>query len=430
MKVESKVVGPCKAKVFVKAEAEETRNEYESVLKQFMAQGKVPGFRAGKVPREIIKRTFYKEITEEVQSRLFRALYKPALEQRQIKMVSVCDVGDMLFSPETGISFSMTVDTRAEAPLPKYKKIPVTFEDPVLAEEQVDEQIEQMRKAYANFEDAAEGKLAEEGDLVCIDYTATLDGQPLGEVVAEAESIAKATDFWVQIEQGRFLPEVIEGVKGQHVGAQLTCTVAFADEHSISGLKGKKAEYQVTVKALRTRQVLKDEELLKQMRVESQEQLRETVRQSMLSTLQQEEKRRREQTVIEFLLKKADFDLPESEVADEVNVTLDRMLSEARYRGLTREDLEQNRAQILESASTAAKRQLRLRYILEAIAEAESIELTEEEIDAKLKTLAGEFRSTPEKVRAQIEKNGRMEQLRGQVRDEKTLAFLLNTAKA
>lgn len=84
MKVESKVVGPCKAKVFVKAEAEETRNEYESVLKQFMAQGKVPGFRAGKVPREIIKRTFYKEITEEVQSRLFRALYKPALEQRQI----------------------------------------------------------------------------------------------------------------------------------------------------------------------------------------------------------------------------------------------------------------------------------------------------------------------------------------------------------
>lgn len=138
MKVDTQNVASCKVKVIVKAEADETRKEYEEVIKTFMQQGRVPGFRPGKVPREIIKRDFHKEITEEVQGRLFRALYRQALDQQGIKMVSLLDVSDMLFSPETGITFTLTVDVQPDFDLPKYKKIPVVFEDPVVTEAQVD----------------------------------------------------------------------------------------------------------------------------------------------------------------------------------------------------------------------------------------------------------------------------------------------------
>mgnify|MGYP000870067181 FL=1 len=154
MKVDTQKVSPCRVKLIVKAEADETRKDYEDVMTSFMRHGRVPGFRPGKVPREIIKRDFHKEITEEVQGRLFRALYKPAVEKAGVKLVSLLDVGDMLFSPETGIMFSMVIDVEPEIDLPKYKKIPMTFEEPAVTEEQVEEHLGRLRKAFAKFEGA------------------------------------------------------------------------------------------------------------------------------------------------------------------------------------------------------------------------------------------------------------------------------------
>ena len=169
--------------------------------------------------------------------------------------------------------------------------------------------------------------------------------------------------------------------------------------------------------------------LTAQVKLESLDQLRDHTRARMLESAVQAEKHRREQTVIEFLLKKADFDLPESRVAEEINNTLDRMMNEAQYRGLTREDLEKNREAIIENASATAKRQLRLRYLLGRIAEQEGITVSDAEVDAKIQALADEYRSTPAQLRAQIEKNERMGQLRAQLRDEKTMQSLLDEAK-
>ncbi len=429
MKVESKVVGPCKVKVFVKAEADETRKEYEEVLKVFLREGRVPGFRPGKVPREIIKRDFHKEITEEVQGRLFRALYRQALEQKKIDMVTVLDVGDMLFSPETGISFSMTVEVRPEFSLPKYKKIPITFEDPAITEEQVDEQIGRLREAFAKFEEAPEGHEVGPGDLVSIDFAGKIGGRPVKEVSPEATAISEGAGFWLQVEEGRFLSEIVQALKGMKAGEDAEVAVTFDNGYPVEALRGKDAVYQVTVKAVRMRVLPKDEDLFAQLKVESLEKLREQARAGLLESANQAERQRREQMVIEFLLKKTDFEMPESQVAEEINVTLDRMMSEAHYRGLTREDLEKNRAQIIESATAAAKRQLRLRYILGSIAGKEGITVTDEEVSQKIAEMSVEMRLTAEKLRAQIEKNGRMDMLREQIRDGKTVRFLLDEAK-
>lgn len=429
MKVDKQNVGPCKVKVIVKAEADETRKEYEAVMKSFMQHGRVPGFRPGKVPREIIKRDFHKEISEEVQGRLFRALYRQALDQEGVKMVSLLDVSDMLFSPETGITFTMTVDVKPEFELPKYKKIPVTFEEPAVTEEQVDEHIDRLRKAFAKFEEAQPDHGIEAGDLVSIDFAGLIDGQPVKEVAPEAKSISEGADFWIQVEEDRFLPEIINALKGMKAGESNEVKFKFGKDQPLEALRGKKAVYNVTVKTVRMRVLPKDEDLLAQVKLESLDKLREQTRTHLAESAQQAEKHRREQTIIEFLLKKTEFDLPESQVSEEINTTLDRMMNEAQYRGLTREDLEKNREAIIENATGSAKRQLSLRYILGSIAEKEGIQLTEAEVAQKIETLSVDFRMKPEQLRAQIEKNGRMELLRSQIRDEKTMQFLLDEAK-
>jgi trigger factor len=429
MKVDTQKLGPCKVKLIVKAEADETRPDYEEVMKAFVQHGSVPGFRPGKVPREIIKQHFHKEITEEVHGRLFRALYRKAVEQEKIKLVSLRDVGDVLFSPETGITFSMTLDVQPEFDLPKYKKIPVTFTEPAVTEEQVDEHLNRVRQAFAKFDDAAADRAAEAGDLVSLDFSGAIDGKPVKEIAPEAKSISDGTDFWIQAEESRFIPEVIEAVKGMKAGESKEVKFKFGKDQPHEALRGKKAVYQVTLKAVRARSLPTDEDLLKQVKVESMEKLREQTRTHLNESAVQAEKQRREQTVIEFLLKKTEFELPESQVSEEVNATLDRMMNEAHYRGLTREDLEKNREAIIEGATATAIRQLRLRYVLAHIADAEKIAETDEEVDQKIVELSAEFRMKPEQLRAQIEKNQRMDTLRSQIRDEKTMKFLLAEAK-
>ena len=430
MKVDTQNIGPCKVKVIVKAEADETRPDYENVMKSFMLHGRVPGFRPGKVPREIIKRDFHKEVTEEVQGRLFRAFYPKALEQEKIKMVALRDVSDMLFSPETGITFSMMLDVQPDFDLPKYTKIPVAFEEPVVTEEQVDEHLERLRKAFAKFDEASAGHGIEAGDLVSIDFTGLVDGKPVKDVAPEAKAISEGTDFWIQVEEDRFLPEIVDAIKGMKAGETTEVKFKFDKDQPLAALRGKKAVYSVKIKTVRMRVLAKDEDLLTQVKIESMDKLREQTRASLNESAQQAEKQRREQTTIEFLLKKtSDFELPESQVSDEINATMDRMMNEAHYRGLTREDLEKNREAIIENATASAKRQLRVRYVLGRIADQEKITLTDAEVDQKIAELSVEFRMKPEQLRAQIEKNERMGTLRSQIRDEKTMRFLLAEAR-
>lgn len=428
MKVDMQSIGPCKVKMIVKAEADETRHDYEEVLRSFMLHGRVPGFRQGKVPREIIKRDFHKEITEEVHGRLFRSLYRKALDQEKVKMVALRDVGDVLFSPETGITFAMTLDVQPDFDLPKYKKVPVTFEDPVVTEAQVDEHLDRLRKAFAKFEEAPAGHAIESGDFVSIDYAGLVDGQSVKDVAPEAKSISDGTDFWIQVEEDRFLPEIVRAIKGMKAGESTEVKFKFDKEHA-PALRGKKAVYSVTVKTVRMRVLPKDGDLLTQVKIDSMDKLREQTRLNLNESAQQAEKQRREQTIIEFLLKKNDFELPESQVSEEINTIMDRMMNEAHYRGQTREDLEKNREAIIETATASAKRQLRIRYVLGRIAEQEAITLTDAEVDQKIAELSVEFRMKPEQLRAQIEKNERMDMLRSQIRDEKTMRFLLDEAK-
>ncbi|MEI7899737.1 MAG: trigger factor, partial [bacterium] len=238
MKVDTQHIGPCKVKVIVKAEGNETRPDYEEVMKSFMQHGRVPGFRLGKVPREIIKRDFHKEVTEEVQGRLFRTLYRKALNQEKIKMVSLQDVGDMLFSPETGITFSMVLEVQPEFDLPKYKKMPITFEDPVVTEGQVDEQLDRLRKAFAKFEEARADHAIEAGDLVSIDFAGLIDGLPVQTVAPEAKAISDGIGFWIQVEEDRFLPEIVQALKGMKAGESTEVTIHFDKEQPVAALRG------------------------------------------------------------------------------------------------------------------------------------------------------------------------------------------------
>ena len=430
MKVEKKSAEKCTVKIAVKAEADEVAETYKKVLRKYMQNVRIPGFRPGKAPLQIVQKHFGEDIKNDVKGECFRKFYPDAIKESGVEALQLEDVEDMTFSPEAGLSFTAVVAVRPEFKLPKYKKLAIDKLEVNVTDAQVDERVESLRKAYAKYDDAKDGAKVAEGDFVQIDYSGTLGGKPLSEVAPEAKAVAGSTGFWLQVEEGRFPPELLKALKGMKVGdSKPKVAVKFPKDAAPEALKGKKAEYALTVKALRSRVLPDDAQFLKDAGAESMDKLRESIRERMVADETRAEETRRQDYAIDLLLKKATFDVPEFQVRNETSANLDRYARQAQYSGLDAEYVKQNRDQILVQAEEQAVRQVRLAYILSEIAKAEKIEATDEDVAARIAEIAEARHAKPEEIRETIEKNGSMEGLKEQLRAEKSLKFVVDSSK-
>ena len=398
MKVEQKAEkNPCVISLTVKADAEEIKGEARKVLNTFIREAQIPGFRKGKVPVELIRKNFEKELQQETQGACFRAFYPKAVEESKLKVLALEGVTEMKLNEADGMEFTALVEVRPEYKLPKYKGLAIEQKEAKVEETAVEEQLESMRKMFAKYEDGKEGEAVGDGDFVQFDYKGTLDGQPLSEIVPDQKAICEATGFWAQVEEGRFLPEILEALKGMKAGDEKKdVTVKFPKDAAPEPLKGKKVAYELKVSMFRKRTLPDDAGLAE----ESVEKLRADIRERLEKQATEAEINRRRDQAIELLLKKVDFDVPPSLVQRQAEMYLGQLAQQMQYAGVTNEYIEQNREKILKDASDRAEKQVRLSYILLDIADAEKIEVDEKDENKK-----------------------------DQARAEKTLDFILEQAK-
>ena len=435
MKFEKKESSPCVIALSVSADAEEVKGEYQKVLNVFLRQGVIPGFRKGKVPLAIIKQKFQQEIADESKQACFRAFYPNALKESGLEEVAVNlqNVTDVLFAPETGFSFTALVEVKPTFDLPKYKKLSLKKGDTSVSEEQVTDRVESFRRAFAKFEDAKDGDVIGDGDFVQFDYSGTLADKantPLSDVVPDQKAICSATGFWTQIEEGRFLPEILDALKGMKAGeSKDDVEVKFPKDAAPEPLKGKKARYTLAVKAFRRRAMPDDEAFVRDAKAESMDALRKQFREQMEKDAVAAELEARKNQAIELLLKKSDFDVPPSLVQRQVQAYLQDLAQRAQYSGMSADYIEQNRDQILADAETNATRQVRLSYILLGIAKAENLEVTDADVTSGLEKMAAANGKTAEELRKQMEDNDQVDLYKEQLRAEKALGFVLDEAK-
>ena len=384
MKTDTKKLDKCQVKLVVTLDAEEAAACVKEVEKAFVKEARLPGFRPGKAPVELIRKQFAAQIKDEVQRTMFRRHYADAVKAEGVDEVALADVQDVKCDA-TGGGFTAIIDVKPVFKLPAYKGLKIAPANAKVEDSAVAEQIERLRAAYAKYEDAKEGETVAAGDFVQIDYTGTVDGKPILELAPDAKIVASGTGFWTQVEEGRFLPEILEAVKGMKAGETKAEVKATFDKASApEPLKGKKAVYSVTLKAFRRRVLPTDAEFAEKAKAESVEALTKTIRESMEKQAVEQEAARRENDAVEMLLKKVDFDVPQSQVHRAMDGYLNQLAQRAQYAGLTAEYFEQNREKILKDAEENATRQVRLWYVVDAIAEAEKIEAKDEERGKKV----------------------------------------------
>ena len=379
MKTSKKNLDKSQVKLSIELDAAEMASIINKVEKMFMREAEMPGFRKGKVPLQLIRRNFEDGLKKEIEKEMFREFYPKAVQEEKIEEIAVYDVSDIVSSKDGG-SFDVTVDVKPEFKLPTYKGLKISSQDVTVTDAALEEHFERFRTAYASFEDGAEGDVAAAGDYVQIDYEGTVGKKKILEINPEAKIVASGENFWTQLEEGRFLPEIIEAVIGMKAGeTKEGIDAKFDKESAPEGLKGAKAKYNVTLKALRRRVLPTDEQLVEKMKGESIEKIKADMRAAMEKSAIDRETARREDEATELLLKKVDFAVPPSQVRNAMEMYLNQLAERAQYSGLSADYFKENREKILKEAEETAEKQVRRWYVIEAIAAAEGIKAGEGE---------------------------------------------------
>lgn len=384
MKTSTKSLDKCQVKLTVKLDAEEIKTIVKDVEKAFVREAQIPGFRKGKVPMEVIRKEFAGQIKNEVQRSMFQKNYAEAVKAEKLDEVALANVEELAYDAEGG-SFVATVEVKPTFKLPTYKGLKIAPADTTVKEEAVQDQLNRLRVAYAKYEDAKEGDIIEDGDFAQIDYEGTVGKKKILEINPEAKIVGEGKGFWTQVEEGRFLPEILEALKGMKAGeTKEDIKAKFDKETAPEGLKGEKAVYTITVQSFRKRILPTDAEFIEKAKAESLEKLTATIRESLEKSAARQEEARRENEAVEALLKKADFDVPETQVRRAMDGYLQELAQRAQYSGLDAKYFEEHREQIMKDAEEAATKQVRLWYILDAIATEEKIEAKDEEKGKKV----------------------------------------------
>jgi trigger factor len=428
MKVSVKDSGTCRKTMTVEVPADGVAEERAELLKYYTKNVALPGFRKGKAPKHLVEKKFEKEMNADLKDRLLPKYYHEAIEAEKLQVVSIVNVSEPNLD-DKGLNFEVTLDVPPEFKLPKYQGISIKSESTDVEDKQVEETIENIRRQHASFEDI-EGRPAKEKDMVQVSYESTIDGEPLETKVPEARGMGQGSGYWITCDDESFLPGMGKKLIGTSIGDKKDITVKFPKEFIVKELSGMTAEFKVEVTAMRETKLPEfDEEFLKKLQVESEDELRKNVRKNLEETAEAKEKRRREDAVCEYLIKKTKMDVPESAVQQQTRNVMYEMARMRMMQGMSQEQVQAQTPDMMEEAKTKAEEQVKLRYIMLAIAEAEELKADEQEMAEEIASIAVQQRKDVDEVRKEFEKEDRMGDVADQIRFGKAIELLIENAK-
>lgn len=426
MKIEVETQPHSVATLRIELPPDEVSKEWDSIASNYARYARIPGYRPGKAPRQVIEKKFRKEIQDELTKKLVSKSYHEAIAEKQLRVVSLTNLEDVEFGEDRSMRFRATVVTAPEFELPDYKKISVEVPGTEVNESEVDAALERLRDQTADFVDVPGRALAME-DFAVLDYDGAIDGVAIREIVPEAsKNLHGGKKFWLRVAPENFLPQFCEQVVGMMHGETRSVQVQFPPEFPVTELAGKKADYAVTLGEIKQKVLppLDDAFAAKLMPEKSLAELRHEVEHQIEHEKEHELERVKEREIIKFLHDQIDFDLPPPLLKNETRRALNELVHRNRERGVPDEMLKGKEKELIEGAGSLAAHRLKTNFILHRIAEQEKIEVTRDEIDERIREQAARYNISVEKMRKELDEHDRLNGLAEEVLLGKTLDFL------
>lgn len=428
MNVTVENLAPCKKLIRFEIEPTEVDKAFDSTAKEFQGQAKLPGFRPGKAPRDMVVKKYGKEIEAEVKKKLMGDAYRDAIKEKKLDVIGYPDIEEIQFGKGQPLQFAATIETAPEFELPEYKGLPAKREKRSVTDEDVEKAINMLRDRQVDYKTVE--REAKDGDVVVVNYTGTCDGKPITETAPAARGLTEQKNFWINMEPGAFIPGFATQLTGARAGDKRTVNVDFPADFVTPQLAGKKGVYEVEVVEVKEKVMPEvNDEFAKSYGAESLEKLRAGVRSDLQNELDYKLKRDVRNQVMNALLNQVNFDLPESSVAHETRNVVYNLVRENQKRGISRDVIEKEKDQIYNAAAVSAKERVKAHFLIQKIAEKEDIKVSQEEVLKRIQALAGMYQIPPDQFLKDLQKRNGLIEIYDQVASEKVIDFLEVNAK-
>jgi trigger factor len=413
-----------KREISVEIPAADVARETDLQIQRYQKSARLPGFRAGHVPASIIKQRFGEGLKSDVAEALIPKFFRREAEKQGLIPVSQPRVTDLHMHDGEPIRFKASFEVLPEIQVEGYKELRAEKPEITVTDEEVEQALNSVREQHATYT-TVEGRTLAEGDFA----QASMDGKPKdGQDVAEAKANpVHMDDVLIEIGGKNTVPEFTQHLTGASAGDERTFDVAYPDDISDKRLAGKTFVYTVKVNGIKQKTLpeLNDDFAKELGEFTSLEQVRKQIRDNMEAERKHDAEREAKDKLVAELVKRNDFEVPESLVDRQIDLRLERGLRALAAQGMKMEDLKKMDLPRLRAGQhDQAVSDVKSSLLLERIADLEKIEVSDQEVNHEIDALALQSKQTSEAVRARLTQDGGLDRIRMRIRSEKTLDFL------
>jgi trigger factor len=410
-------------KLNVQVPAADVGAAFDKIFKQVQKQAQIKGFRPGKAPLATIKMMYNDRVKQDVIEELVQKHYAEALKEHAVDPISYPEFE--FETPLEGKEFSFTAhfEVKPEIQLKKYEGLEVEKEKFSIDEGRINQVLDNIRSARAEFTPVLEDRPAQMGDIAIVDFDGYVDNQPLAG--------GKGTDHELELGSKSFIAGFEEGIVGMSVGASHNIRLKFPDPYHSADLSGKDVEFKVTLKQLKKKSLpeLTDDYLKSIGAGETVESLTKNIREDLEKT----EKKRVDQDLKNRLLKELvqanPVDVPPSMLKEQKQVLVDDMKKKMQEQGMSDKDFSEYTQKWDKDFENSANEMIQAGFLVDAIAKKYSLVCTKADIDNKVQEYAQQTGLEIEKIRDFYSRPEQVQRISYMITEEKVLEFLLAKAK-
>jgi trigger factor len=417
--------------ITVSVAATEIASIEASLIKEFMRDAKIPGFRPGKAPQNMIRMRYAKELKSELSQRVVSKAHQEGVAKSDFEIFGVVDLNEGEIAAGSDATITFTVDVLQAFEVPAYEGLKVTNEPTEASAEEVEKMFEQLLSQRAEFNVAE--KAADKGDYVRCSYEGKIGDELVADLVPETPMYGTQKVTWEEAgaEGTPGVQAIVDGVVGMQAGDEKEVTMEFAEDFKPEALAGKTAVYSLKAEEVREKVMpAMDDAFFASMQVKDEAELRERISQNIEGQKKEKNVNAERQQITEQLLGSVEFAIPESGIESETEAVLRDFMQRNMQQGASEADFEAHKEQLHEGASKAAHDRLKSRLILSKIAEKEKVQAENDDFSRMIMMQAQQSGEKPEKIVKEIQKDqSRINNMRSEILLGKTMDLILDKAE-
>ena len=419
----------CTREVTIDVPADEVSKQFRKVTKRYQKMARIPGFRAGKVPDSLIRSRFAEQIRQDVVEEILPTHFREAIDKQDLKPVSQPQVTDIKLADGQPLHFKAIFEILPDFSIDGYQNVTVAKPETALTDAEFENELSRVLDSRSTMEPVLEDRAITDGDFAEIDF----HGEPSDAEASEtAEAIPSADPIQgngvlVEIGGPNTLPAFNEALRGSKPGQELKFEVSYPQDFNEKRLAGKTIAYQIEVKAIKQKVLpeLNDEFAKELGDFETIDAFKSTLREQAGAEKRRQLENSAKDALVDALVQRFQFVVPESLVQQQVDARLDRGLRALASQGMSPDDMRKldfDRLRVAQRESALAE--VKGSILLDRIAEAEHTEVTDQEVEDQLRFISVQSREPLETLRTRLTEDGSLARIREQLRREKTRAAL------